>query len=107
VRAIIFEKQGEFSLTEVPDPVPGPREAAASVSVVDSNQRLQAACDVGMELLGRRAMEMLAAGALNAKPMISHAFALSDYGDALETFRAGTGRKVQIRPQATESVKLL
>jgi hypothetical protein len=108
VRAIIFEKPGEFSLTEVPDPVPGPHEAAASVSVVDSNpQRLQAACDVGMELLARCAVEMFAAGALNAKPMISHAFALSDYGDALEIFRAGTGRKVQIRPRATESVKLL
>jgi threonine dehydrogenase-like Zn-dependent dehydrogenase len=54
-----------------------------------------------------RAVEMFAAGALNAKPMISHAIALSDYGDALEIFRAGTGRKVQIRPRATESVKLL
>jgi len=54
-----------------------------------------------------RAVEMFAAGALNAEPMISHAFALADYGDALEVFRAGTGRKVQVRPQATESVELL
>jgi hypothetical protein len=39
--------------------------------------------------------------------MVSHAFALADYGDAIEAFRAGIGRKVQIRPQATESVELL
>ena len=54
-----------------------------------------------------RAVEMFVAGALNGKPMVSHAFALTDYGDALEVFRTGTGRKVQIRPQATESVELL
>lgn len=54
-----------------------------------------------------RAVEMFAAGALNARPMISHAFALADYGHAIEAVRAGTGRKVQIRPQATESVALL
>jgi hypothetical protein len=39
--------------------------------------------------------------------MISHAFALTDYGEAIETFRAGTGRKVQIRPQTRESEELL
>jgi threonine dehydrogenase-like Zn-dependent dehydrogenase len=54
-----------------------------------------------------RAVEMFTAGALNAKPMISHAFALADYGEAIDTFRAGTGRKLQIRPQATESITLL
>ena len=54
-----------------------------------------------------RAVEMFAAGALNAKPMISHAFALDDYGEAIEAFRAGIGRKIQIRPQATESLELL
>ena len=54
-----------------------------------------------------RAVEMFTAGALNAKPMISHAFALTDYGDAIEAFRAGIGRKIQIRPHSTESVRLL
>ena len=54
-----------------------------------------------------RAVEMFAAGALNAEPMISHAFTLTDYGDAIEAFRAGVGRKIQIRPHATESAQLL
>ncbi|HEX3196084.1 MAG TPA: alcohol dehydrogenase catalytic domain-containing protein [Propionibacteriaceae bacterium] len=54
-----------------------------------------------------RSVEMFAAGALNAKAMVSHTFALADNGDAIEAFRAGTGRKVQIRPRARESVELL
>ncbi|HZL75360.1 MAG TPA: hypothetical protein VFB83_08285 [Propionibacteriaceae bacterium] len=54
-----------------------------------------------------RAMDMFVAGALNAKAMVSHAYALADYGKAIETFRAGTGRKVQIRPHARESMELL
>jgi 2-desacetyl-2-hydroxyethyl bacteriochlorophyllide A dehydrogenase len=53
-----------------------------------------------------RAVEMFAAGALIAAPMVSHAFSLEDYGDALELFRTGAGRKLQIRPQATASVEL-
>jgi 2-desacetyl-2-hydroxyethyl bacteriochlorophyllide A dehydrogenase len=53
-----------------------------------------------------RAVEMFTAGALRAEPMVSHAFSLEDYGDALETFRAGTGRKLQIRPQLSASVQL-
>lgn len=54
-----------------------------------------------------RAVEMFAAGALNAERMVSHAYALDDYGDALEAFRAGHGRKLQIRPQASETLRLL
>lgn len=54
-----------------------------------------------------RAVEMFAAGAINAQPMVSHAFCLDDYAKALEMFRAGTGRKLQIRPQLSESVELL
>lgn len=53
-----------------------------------------------------RAVEMFAAGAIQAKPMISHAFSLDDYPAALEMFRAGTGRKLQIRPHLAESVVL-
>jgi 2-desacetyl-2-hydroxyethyl bacteriochlorophyllide A dehydrogenase len=54
-----------------------------------------------------RAVEMFAAGALQAEAMVSHAFSLDEYGAAIEMFRAGTGRKLQIRPQATQSVELL
>lgn len=54
-----------------------------------------------------RAVEMFTAGAVNANPMVSHAFSLDGYGDALEMFRAGTGRKLQIRPQAASSTELL
>jgi threonine dehydrogenase-like Zn-dependent dehydrogenase len=54
-----------------------------------------------------RAVEMFAAGALNAERMVSHAYSLDDYGDALEAFRAGNGRKLQIRPQASESLRLM
>ena len=54
-----------------------------------------------------RAVEMFAAGALQAAPMVSHAFALQDYGDALEMFRSGAGRKLQIRPQESSSSELL
>ncbi len=50
-----------------------------------------------------RAVEMFEAGAINPKPMISHSFTLEDYADALRMFRAGTGRKLQIRPNDTES----
>jgi 2-desacetyl-2-hydroxyethyl bacteriochlorophyllide A dehydrogenase len=54
-----------------------------------------------------RAVEMFAANALNADQMVSHAYTLEDYGEALEAFRAGTGRKLQIRPQASKSQQLL
>lgn len=54
-----------------------------------------------------RAVEMFGAGAIDAATMVSHAFCLDDYAEALQMFRAGTGRKLQVRPQATESVALL
>ncbi len=54
-----------------------------------------------------RAVEMFAAGALDATSMVSHAFTLADYGDAVDMFRAGTGRKLQIRPQLDRSLSLL
>ena len=45
-----------------------------------------------------RAVEMYEAGAIDASVMISHSFTLDDYADALQMFRDGTGRKLQIRP---------
>jgi len=50
-----------------------------------------------------RAVEMFEAGALKPEPMISHSFTLDDYSQALDMFREGTGRKLQIRPNDTES----
>lgn len=50
-----------------------------------------------------RAVELFEAGAINAQAMISHSFTLDDYSDALEQFRRGEGRKLQIRPNDTES----
>lgn len=54
-----------------------------------------------------RAVEMFEAGAINATAMISHSFTLDDYAEALDMFRKGTGRKLQIRPNDTESKVLI
>lgn len=54
-----------------------------------------------------RAVEMFEAGAVNAAAMISHSFVLDDYAEALELFRKGSGRKLQIRPNDTESRVLI
>jgi 2-desacetyl-2-hydroxyethyl bacteriochlorophyllide A dehydrogenase len=47
-----------------------------------------------------RAGDLLAAGALNPQVMISHRFPLDDYATAVEQFKAGVGRKIQITPNA-------
>lgn len=54
-----------------------------------------------------RAVEMFEAGAINSKAMISHSYVLEDYEQALEQFRKGEGRKLQIRPHDTESRVLI
>lgn len=54
-----------------------------------------------------RAVEMFAAGALDAATMVSHAFPLEGYGDAIELFRRGTGRKLQIRPGTKTAEELV
>ena len=45
-----------------------------------------------------RAVDLMAAGVIDAEAMISHSFPLEHYTDAVDAFRAGTGRKLQIRP---------
>lgn len=50
-----------------------------------------------------RAVEMFEAGAIKSEPMISHSFSLEDYPQALDMFRKGTGRKLQIRPNDSSS----
>lgn len=54
-----------------------------------------------------RAVALFEVGALNAAPMISHYFSLDDYAGAMDMFRAGTGRKLQIRPGSATSGTLL
>ncbi|WKX73294.1 zinc-dependent alcohol dehydrogenase family protein [Streptomyces sp. XD-27] len=47
-----------------------------------------------------RAVELMGKGVVDAATMITHSFALEEFGDALQAFRAGHGRKIQIRPGA-------
>ena len=54
-----------------------------------------------------RAVDLFEAGAINPEPMISHFYSLDDYADAMDMFRKGTGRKLQIRPSAEKSGTLL
>lgn len=48
-----------------------------------------------------RAVDLFAAGVLNPKVMISDRFALTDYEKALDTFKAGKGRKIIITPNGS------
>jgi threonine dehydrogenase-like Zn-dependent dehydrogenase len=54
-----------------------------------------------------RAVAMFETGAIKAQPMISHSFTLEDYAQALRMFRAGQGRKLQVRPNQDTSRTLL
>jgi 2-desacetyl-2-hydroxyethyl bacteriochlorophyllide A dehydrogenase len=45
-----------------------------------------------------RAAELFASGVLDADIMISHRLPLDEYADALEMFRTGQGRKIQVLP---------
>ncbi|MFE9324690.1 zinc-dependent alcohol dehydrogenase family protein [Nocardia sp. NPDC052278] len=47
-----------------------------------------------------RAVELMGKGVIDADTMITHGFGLFEFPDALQTFRAGTGRKIQLRPDA-------
>ncbi|HEU4424325.1 MAG TPA: zinc-dependent alcohol dehydrogenase family protein [Pilimelia sp.] len=48
-----------------------------------------------------RAVDLMARGAVDAATMISDSYPLDRYTEALDAFRAGTGRKLQIRPGET------
>ncbi|WP_040701400.1 zinc-dependent alcohol dehydrogenase family protein [Nocardia vinacea] len=47
-----------------------------------------------------RAVELMGKGVIDANAMITHSFGLAEFADALQTFRGGTGRKIQLRPGA-------
>lgn len=46
-----------------------------------------------------RAVDLMGEGVIDADTVITHDFALDEFGDALRTFRAGTGRKIQLHPR--------
>lgn len=48
-----------------------------------------------------RAVELLGQGVIDAPTMVTHGFRLDLYAEALEAFREGTGRKIQILPSLT------
>jgi 2-desacetyl-2-hydroxyethyl bacteriochlorophyllide A dehydrogenase len=45
-----------------------------------------------------RAVDLMAKGVIDAATLISHRYSLDDYATAVGDFRAGVGRKLQIRP---------
>ncbi|MFI7099029.1 zinc-dependent alcohol dehydrogenase family protein [Streptomyces sp. NPDC050161] len=45
-----------------------------------------------------RAVELLGKGVIDSETMITHRFGLDQYAEALDTFKRGTGRKLQIVP---------
>jgi threonine dehydrogenase-like Zn-dependent dehydrogenase len=45
-----------------------------------------------------RALALLAKGVIDSEAMITNRFSLDDYMKAIDTFRAGTGLKVQVGP---------
>lgn len=53
-----------------------------------------------------RAVAMFAAGAIRSAPMLSHAYPLDGYKEAIDLFRNGKGRKLQIRPRIAQTVEL-
>ncbi|MFK0295055.1 zinc-dependent alcohol dehydrogenase family protein [Streptomyces sp. NPDC090442] len=46
-----------------------------------------------------RAVDLMAKGVIDADTMLTHSYDLAEFGTALETFRSGSGRKIQLRPQ--------
>ncbi|MFI1197891.1 zinc-dependent alcohol dehydrogenase family protein (plasmid) [Streptomyces sp. BHT-5-2] len=47
-----------------------------------------------------RAVDLMAKGIVDADTMITHRYPLDDFGAALQTFREGSGRKIQLLPQS-------
>lgn len=45
-----------------------------------------------------RALELVVRGAIDSEAMITHRFSLDDYAKAIETFKSGSGLKIQVVP---------
>ncbi len=80
-----------------------PAEATAAVSPFDI-YRNEISIIGSMAVLHSfgRAVDLMAAGVVDAPRMISHTYPLDAYGAAVSDFRAGQGRKLQIRPGLSE-----
>jgi threonine dehydrogenase-like Zn-dependent dehydrogenase len=50
-----------------------------------------------------RALSLLAKGVIDCKAMITNRFGLEEYSRAIDTFLAGSGLRVQVGPQMTQS----
>jgi len=51
-----------------------------------------------------RARDLLMQGAVNVDPILTHLMPLDAYGEAIDTFRAGDGLKIQVTPQSEHSL---
>jgi threonine dehydrogenase-like Zn-dependent dehydrogenase len=99
--AAVVEQPGTVSVATVADP----GAVAASADELDRPEGWEvfvevSACGIcGTDLHSfGRAVELMARGVIDAATIISHHFALDQYPEALATFRAGTGRKLQVCP---------
>ena len=52
-----------------------------------------------------RALELVVRGVINAEAMISHRFGLNDYQKAIDTFKSGSGLKIQVVPSESSPTK--
>jgi threonine dehydrogenase-like Zn-dependent dehydrogenase len=52
-----------------------------------------------------RALDLVVRGVINSEAMISHRFGLNDYQKAIDTFKSGSGLKIQIVPSESSSTK--
>jgi threonine dehydrogenase-like Zn-dependent dehydrogenase len=50
-----------------------------------------------------RAVDLMARNVIDADVLISHQYSLDQYADAVDAFRRGIGRKLQVRPQRTST----
>ncbi|MQY26526.1 zinc-dependent alcohol dehydrogenase family protein [Nocardia aurantia] len=48
-----------------------------------------------------RAVDLLGQGVIDAETIITHVFPLTEFDEALHTFRSGSGRKIQLRPDGS------
>ncbi|NUS45628.1 MAG: zinc-dependent alcohol dehydrogenase family protein [Mycobacteriaceae bacterium] len=76
-----------------------PGEAAAAVSPFRIyNDEITIVGSMAVLHSFGRAAELMGTGVLDAEVMITHSFGLDEFGAALQAFRDGVGRKIQLTP---------